>query len=242
MRLLCACPVCNIDKKRVFPIHLNDDGVAIVTCDRGHRFAVLSPHDKYEILFDSAALSLLDEYPREAVMGFAGSMEQFFAFFVRVITRAELEINDLPEEHLDQAWKTVAAQSERQLGAFLFLHLLARGEPYRLDKQLVELRNQVVHKGYLPALEEATNYGHEIWNRINSLLWFLIENRQSGLLNESKSRHTSIRRSLPPELPVKEVPHGLMLSEREPNRGGFSERLFRLRTDWRLSVYGRRPG
>lgn len=241
MKLLCTCPICETDQMQLVSTHLDDSGAAIVTCSHGHRFAVLSPHDKYEILFDCGALALLDEYPREAVMNFAGALEQFFAFFVRVVSRAELEIRDLSEESLVEAWKGVAAQSERQLGAFLFLHLLVTGEAYKLDKHLVELRNQVVHRGYLPTQEEATNYGRETWNKINSLLWFLIENSQSALFHQSESRIKEIRQSLPCGLPVIEISHALMLSESDPDLGGFSERLFRLRTEWRRSVYGREP-
>jgi hypothetical protein len=52
----------------------------------------------------------------------------------------------------------VSAQSERQLGAFIFLYIASFGElPTLLDK--AKFRNDVIHKGYLPDRDEAIDFG-----------------------------------------------------------------------------------
>jgi len=46
---------------------LQDSGIAIDTCSMGHQFAVVHQGQKFELLFESGALALIDGYPREAV-------------------------------------------------------------------------------------------------------------------------------------------------------------------------------
>jgi hypothetical protein len=183
MKLLAACPVCNPDQPKVVPIHLRDDGAADATCPVGHGFVVVSPHDKFEILFEAAALALLDDYPREAVTDFSAALEQFYAFFIQIVAARRttaspeppgIEVVEIDPDGAARAWQQIAAQSERQLGAFLYLHLLVTGKAYEIDKAGVELRNRVVHRGYLPTLAEASEYGERVWNDImasNTRCW-----------------------------------------------------------------------
>jgi len=249
MKLLSSCPVCNTDQARILPIHLRDDGAADATCPAGHRFIVVSPHDKYEILFESAALALLDEHAREAVADFAAALEEFYGFFVRLVSENRtidlphspwFETVDVDPEEAAKVWQQVAAQSERQIGAFLYLHLLVTGKAYQIDRKSVELRNRVIHRGYLPTLAEASEYGERVWNDITRVVDYLLEEQALGSPTDGEHRPFKIARDQP-HVNLVEQPHAIMLAPRDSQPGGFKERLFRLRTTWRGAVYGRGP-
>jgi hypothetical protein len=57
----------------------------------------------------------------------------------------------------------VNKQSERQLGAFMFLFLLAFKEtPALLTDAEVGFRNNVIHQGYLPSSSEVADFGERV--------------------------------------------------------------------------------
>ena len=59
----------------------------------------------------------------------------------------------------------MASQSERQVGAFVFLWASNFGEPPELlSNTQVRFRNDVIHKGKIPTREEATRYGNSVLN------------------------------------------------------------------------------
>lgn len=248
MKILCSCPVCDTNEEGIVAAHLRDDGAADVTCPLGHQFVVVSPHDKYEILFDAGSLALIDEYPREAVADFAAALEQFFAFFIQLVSDNYLidENPDVPNQpttvsDIDaaQTWSQVAAQSERQLGAFLYVYLLTMGTTYQLDKKGIELRNKVLHRGYLPTLHEATKYGEGVWLAIMATLEKMLDVGMLNVPTPGTERILDMARGSP-HVSLLEMSHGLML-QWDPELGGFSERLFQMRTTWRRAVYGRGP-
>jgi hypothetical protein len=75
----------------------------------------------------------------------------------------------LGEEGRDQAWKLVSSQSERQFGAFVFLHAALVGTaPEVLSMKQREFRNDVIHKGYIPARAEALDYGERVRHLIET--------------------------------------------------------------------------
>jgi len=60
-------------------------------------------------------------------------------------------------------WKEVSSQSERQLGAFVFVWATNFGKaPALLPNALVKFRNEVIHKGKIPSKEEALRYGDAV--------------------------------------------------------------------------------
>ena len=66
------------------------------------------------------------------------------------------------------AWKKISSQSERQLGAYIFCHFMTFGKaPDVIPPKLVQLRNDVVHKGYIPKEIDAINYGAKVSDLIN---------------------------------------------------------------------------
>ena len=129
----------------------NDSGLHDVTCRRGHRIIALLQDQKFEVLFDLGARAILDGYYREAVSSFTASLERFHEFAVRCL----LKRSKISSAKSEEAWKSVSNQSERQLGAFVFVWLTHFGEPPAiLTNNDVTFRNAVVHKGRIPTRVE----------------------------------------------------------------------------------------
>lgn len=164
---------CNMEEgKPIFPfttMPIKDDGVYEYTCKKGHKTVVVLQEQKYEILFEKGAYALLDGYPDSAVTRFAVSLERFYEFYIKVmLLKQGFNLQDF-----EKMWKQMSKQSERQFGAFLVL--------YELDKlqsnsailpslpDVTELRNKVVHKGYIPSDEEAKEYGKIIFDFITGM-------------------------------------------------------------------------
>jgi hypothetical protein len=162
IKLLCfECPRDYESKNGEFLLDLEvqDSGLYDVTCPQGHRSLVCLKNQKYEVLFEFGAMALVDGYTREAVASMAASLERFFEFYVKVIFCKY----DVPYVEFKKGWKKVAAQSERQLGAFMFLYLLENQKAAELiEDKYTTFRNNVIHKGYIPSYEEVVEYGERI--------------------------------------------------------------------------------
>lgn len=67
------------------------------------------------------------------------------------------------DDTYNKVWKQVSNQSERQLGAFLFLWTNKFDEvPELLTNKDTKFRNEVIHKGKIPTKEEALIFGNTI--------------------------------------------------------------------------------
>lgn len=179
MKLLLNCVHCLVDDQstNLVDVDLRDDGFYELTCSKGHRSANLLQNQKYQLLFESGALALLDGHTREAVSGFASALERFLEFYIKVIC---LEHN-IAYEDVENCWKDVKKQSERQLGAFIFLYLLETEQPTQFLKKRVTrignesrdiqaFRNDVIHAGYIPTHDEVVQYGEHVFDTIESIL------------------------------------------------------------------------
>jgi len=185
MRLAIPCMACfQADGKpsdEAISVELRDDGLYTVTCSRGHATVTAVQEQKFEILFDLGAMALLDGYPREAVSSMAAALERFFEYYVQVVCLK----HGIAYDAFAEAWKPVSRQSERQLGAFLFLYLLENKKP--VERSIVdakpsessgiktrlswtEFRNNVIHKGYIPSTEEVNVYGDLVYQFIYRLI------------------------------------------------------------------------
>lgn len=135
----------------------NNSGLYIVNCSKGHTSQTYIDNINFEILFDYAINAIADGYYREAVSSFTSSMERYFEFFIKVILRASG--NEF--KSIEKIWKTIASQSERQLGAYIMLYCQTfDDEPILLNQNKeIPFRNSVIHKGYIPSKEEAIEYG-----------------------------------------------------------------------------------
>ena len=142
---------------------IQDSPIYDVLCKKGHKTKALLRNEKFEILFDLGLNGLADGYFREAVLSFTGSLERFYEFFLRITTSDKYS-----EETYTRVWKVIKNQSERQLGAYMFAYLHHIGEPPQmLTEEDFRFRNNVVHKGYIPNLNETLQYGEAIRRIVN---------------------------------------------------------------------------
>lgn len=172
-----ACPYCMKDAFsnskssslvfRLTPHMIHDSGVHEIKCPKGHEYSVVLSAAKYEILFDVGMNALNDGYTRESVSSFASSLERFYEFFIKF----QILSGGVEEVLADKAWKTISNQSERQLGAFTYLYLFRFGDlPPELSSHHRGFRNKVIHKGYIPSMDEAIEFGRVVHNHIMSVI------------------------------------------------------------------------
>ena len=147
-----------------------DNGRYEVTCPNGHTTVTIVQAQKFEVLFDIGAYAIKDGYYREAVSSFTSSLERFYEFFIQVML-FEKNIN---KDKFNECWKLVSNQSERQLGAFIFMYLEQFGKkPDLLSNSKIQFRNEVIHKGKIPKKEQALGYGQAVLDIVRPLLILL---------------------------------------------------------------------
>jgi hypothetical protein len=164
----------------------NDSGVYELVCHLGHRSTLVIVATKYEVLFETALSAINDQYYREAVSSFAAALERFFEFSTAVIA----ESSGVSGEAFSSTWKHLSRQSERQLGAYAMAFLVAeKCPPLLLPQKATELRNDVIHKGKVPTLDEALRFGDDVLHVIRSTLNVLHDRHPSTLQDHLMKPH-----------------------------------------------------
>jgi hypothetical protein len=170
MKILVTCAVCvrdlanapSIGGLKVLSwatVTTRDDGAYDLVCPRGHPYVATVHVEKYSLLFELGLHAILDGYHREAVSAFSAALERFYEYYIQIVCRTR----NISQTKLLEAWKSVDAQSERQLGAFVFVYLLENGTaPSLLSSNMVKFRNRVIHKGFIPDEPEALRYGEAV--------------------------------------------------------------------------------
>lgn len=171
MKLPVTCGQCMLEDIAnamiIATFEFNDDGRYKVECPKGHSSITLLQQQKFEILFEIGAYAIVDGYYREAVSSFTSALERFYEFFIKVVCISK----NIDWAKTLEAWNDVSSQSERQLGAFIFMHLQETGsKPTLLSQNKIKFRNNVIHKGKLPNKEEAIEYGQAVLDVIHPLL------------------------------------------------------------------------
>jgi len=165
VRILVPCMQCFQEfgkpTEELSHVEFRDDGRYEIKCSFGHETTTVLQQQKFEILFDIGAYAILDGYYREAVSSFTSSLERFYEFALRVF----LEKDSKSDKLFQSCWKKVGSQSERQLGAFVFLWASNFNDaPDILSNPQVSFRNDVIHKGRIPTRDEAIQYGDSVLN------------------------------------------------------------------------------
>ncbi|MCZ6761255.1 MAG: hypothetical protein O7D29_12950 [Gemmatimonadetes bacterium] len=118
------------------------------------------------ILMTSAVQAMADGHYREAVSSVAAALERCYEFYIRAV----LYKRGLSKSTIDDSWKTLAKQSERQLGAFAVLYAAETHTPYKpLSSKMVEFRNNVTHKGIIPSSGEVVKFGRQVYDLIKKI-------------------------------------------------------------------------
>jgi len=147
---------------------VNNDGIYEVNCEKGHKSKTIIDNIDFEILFEYGLNAIVDGYYRESVSSITASLERYYEFFIKTI----LKNSGISFDIIDKVWKNVSNQSERQLGAYIFLYCQTFGcEPKLLNPQKdTTFRNSVIHKGYIPKKEEAIEFADKTISIIETSL------------------------------------------------------------------------
>lgn len=202
MKVVAMCPQCILEQAkqkeqpRFNPIvgELDDNGIIHVTCEKKHYGVVLYNARRYEVLVKSAARAFLDGYTNEVVAVMSSALERAYEFYMRVSCRAK----GLDQEIVDAAWKNVAAQSERQFGAFQFLYLQDNQAPFRLDPLITEVRNKVIHRGKIVREAEALEFAENAFSVIRHLENTL-QTKFPDYIKEEAEREIKVQESAIPD-------------------------------------------
>jgi hypothetical protein len=230
-----ACTTCALEGRRPIPITrmpVNDEGIYAFTCEHGHHHVVILQEQKFEVLYELGARALLDGNPRDCVTAIAASVERFYEFYLNVMA---LKYAIEPQE-FQQTWKLLSAQSERQFGAFVMTYSVSnRRSPVRLENKWAELRNNVIHKGYLPNADEAMGYAERIYNLLCDYLNELKEQereilRKAVAVHVSKLRQLAIENGTDTNKPFSGMSSSTMISVSSGMKFTFYEALNHLRS------------
>lgn len=87
----------------------------------------------------------------------------------RILYQGVCRHHRIAREQFEAAGGAVKSQSERQLGAFMFLYLREMGEHLPLNKRIPEIRNRIVHQGRIAKEAEAREFGELVFGRIRQI-------------------------------------------------------------------------
>lgn len=159
-------------------LQINDESVYPFSCKNGHKNVLIHQEEKFELLFESAVHAISDGYFKEAVSSIASSIERLYEYCINVIS---LKNKILPTD-IETSWKTISSQSERQLGAFIFLYLLEFKKcPPLLNNNQITFRNKVIHKGYFPTFQEVLDFGEATLRVMFEILISLRQNCKESI-------------------------------------------------------------
>ena len=163
-------------------IILQDNFLHHFKCKNGHDNLVLIQAFKFEILFESGLCAIRDNYYLEAVLSLTASLERFYELTIKILSIS----NGLSEKDFKLLYNQISNQSERQLGAFLFIYSYAYKKipEFLLDNKYKNFRNKVVHKGYLPNEKEVKEYAEAIYKIIKHYYIELLQNYKEFIFNQ----------------------------------------------------------
>jgi len=188
MNINIVCPECSSGGfASLFVETIRDDGFYTGKCPAGHDVLVATQTLRHEMLFEIGLNAIRDKYFREAVSSFAASAKRFYEFAIRVFGKCDL----VPEDVIEGSWKAIATQSERQFGAYVWLYVSHyKRLPTLLSRNMIELRNEVVHKGVLPSRDKSIAFGKNVYAVIQNGVRMLREKHLTEV-NAILSKHVS---------------------------------------------------
>jgi hypothetical protein len=164
----------------------NDECVYSFKCDKGHEFILIQQIQRFELKFDMACFSYINDDYSAAVMYCASALERFREFFVQAVWLN----NDCEEctSSYEKYWKKVKSRSENQLGTFYAVYFSKFGDlndaiehEVKFTQSDVEFRNNVVHKGFYANRERTFAYLEKTYKYISVLLKYLNARYAEGI-------------------------------------------------------------
>jgi hypothetical protein len=212
------CEKENADNQYIIEAELRDDLAFGAQCPNGHSTLAVWEAQKFEILFQMGTLAFLDGYCREAISSFAAAQERFHEFCIKVFMAS----NRVNTTEFARTWRLVSNQSERQLGAYYFLHLLFFDAAAPVSPKMVEFRNNVIHKGFIASRAQAFTYAEYIYGYIIAAVRQM-RPRFNGLMElVTKNDLEEMLRSVPKGTMARSIAVPTMIGlSRPPEKFGF---------------------
>lgn len=145
---------------------INSNLFAVCTCPNGHMTISGLMTELFDTLYKSAVDAYLKKCLSESVMSFAASLERAYELFTKIVLLKQ----SCTYEQIEDYWKEIKNQSERQYGAFCFCYLFATKEVWHMDSKIIEFRNKVVHKGFIATSVEVKAYAQYITNCLSKII------------------------------------------------------------------------
>ncbi|MCA9905552.1 MAG: hypothetical protein KC547_16970 [Anaerolineae bacterium] len=131
-------------------------------CPYGHSQVNSIRNHLYEALYHSAVDAYISGFYSESVLGFNAALERAFELFIKIsLINEGLESNEI-----DNFWKEIRNQSERQYGAFCIQYMKTTKKVWRADSEQVGFRNSVVHKGFIMPREKVSGFAEYVTQRL----------------------------------------------------------------------------
>lgn len=188
MKLRIYCPICMAETglaPSALYVEPVNNGHYDVSCPKGHHIVMSIGYHSFQLLFEIGINAIIDGYYREAISSFTASYERFLEFFVKLVSLSQ----EIKEADLEKCWKNVSNQSERQLGAYIFLYLHTyKRPPEILSTNDVKLRNMVIHKGHIPTKIECLSYGNAVLSLLRNNISELWSSHNTELIGSIKKR------------------------------------------------------
>lgn len=140
---------------KFYSVDVSNDYCYELSCDYGHKGIFVYQALKHQVLFESGIEAYLSGFYAESILTITAAIERFHEFGIQLIQLAQ-EVDII---EIDKNFKKIARQSERQLGSYYSLYTAhLKTAPDELSSKMVEFRNKVIHKGYLPTNKETYDY------------------------------------------------------------------------------------
>ncbi|SFU95399.1 hypothetical protein [Pseudomonas sp. OV546] len=166
MKVHAMCHECQLfggnPLRSLMEVEYYESEVTYTTCKAGHKSVVLFNSQKFEILLESSANAILAGFTLEAASSISAAYERFFEFAILVLCKS----HGITRKQTDEAFKQVSKQSERQVGAFLFLYLIVFKKTYKLNQDISTTRNKIIHQGHIPTPEEVLSFGDMVYREV----------------------------------------------------------------------------
>lgn len=145
---------------------IHSDLFAICYCPKGHITISSLMTELFDVLYKSAVDSYMKKCLSESVMSFAASLERAYELFTKIVLLRQ----SLSFDEIEDFWKEIRNQSERQYGAFCFCYLNLSKQTWRSDQKMVEFRNKVVHKGHIATSEEVKLFAEYVTSCLTEII------------------------------------------------------------------------
>lgn len=172
MKINHYCTKCkNFDHVEILNVQsIPQDFIIRIKCKKGHNQIIHLTNPLYSILFDNSIIALKQKNYRACIFEAASALERFFEHAIRILIIPHKDIGDMEKvKQYNISWKIIKNMSERQLGAFIMLfHKTTNKAPVLLNEKFIRLRNNTIHKGYIPLEDEALQFLGSVYDLIQT--------------------------------------------------------------------------